>query len=167
MAELLRIRGAQPADYDRIIAVMDDWWGRPVATGLVRLFLDHFHGTSFVADAGDEHAARPAAGAAPELAGFLVGFLSQSRPDEAYIHYMGVAPGFRRAGLARTLYEEFFALARAGGRTTVRAITSPENRTSIAFHAAMGFSVTGPVAGYDGPGKDRVLFERALTRAGE
>jgi hypothetical protein len=61
-AELLRIGGAEPADYDRIIAVMDDWWGRPVSTSLVRLFLDHFHGTSLVADARDERAARPVAG---------------------------------------------------------------------------------------------------------
>jgi ribosomal protein S18 acetylase RimI-like enzyme len=161
MADLLRIRGAEPADYDRIIAVMDDWWRRPVATSLARLFLDHFNETSLVVDAGGEHAAGQA-GASPELAAFLVGFWSQSRPAEAYIHYMGVAPGFRRAGLARKMYEKFFALARAGGRTTVRAITSPENKTSIAFHTAMGFTVTGPVAGYDGPGKDRVLFERGL-----
>jgi ribosomal protein S18 acetylase RimI-like enzyme len=166
MAEL-RIRGAEPADFDRIIAEMDDWWGRPVSSGLVRLFLDHFYGTSFVVDAGgreDTGGGRAASqtGTDPELAGFLVGFWSQSRPAEAYIHYMGVAPGFRRAGLARKMYEEFFALSRAGGRTMVRAITSPENETSIAFHTAMGFTVTGPVPGYDGPGKDRVLFERGL-----
>lgn len=169
MAEQPRIRRAEPADYDRIVAVMDEWWGRPVAVGLSRLFLDHFGGTSFVAEtgAGDGAAATPAAGTpeagAPALAGFLVGFLSQSRADEAYIHYMAVGPRFRRAGLARALYERFFALARANGRTTVRAITSPENSTSIAFHTVMGFAVSGPVAGYDGPGRDRVLFVRSLA----
>ncbi len=154
MAEFPAIRHAEPTDYDRIVAVMDDWWGRPVAAGLQRLFLDHFTGTSLVAEAG----ARP-----PELAGFLAGFLSQSRPGEAYIHYAGVAPLFRRTGLASRLYGEFFALAWAGGRHTVRAITSPGNTASIAFHTSLGFTVTGPVTGYDGPGRDRVLFERHLA----
>jgi hypothetical protein len=54
------------------------------------------------------------------------------------------------------------ALARADGRTTVSAVTAPANTDSIAFHQAMGFSVTGPVAGYNGPGRDLVRFERAL-----
>lgn len=175
MAEQPRIRRAEPADYDRIVAVMDEWWGRPVAVGLSRLFLDHFDGTSFVAETGGRDGAAgapaagvpapgvPAAGAPAVLAGFLVGFLSQSCADEAYIHYMAVGPQFRRAGLARTLYERFFALARASGRTTVRAITSPDNAASIAFHSAMGFAVSGPVEGYDGPGRDRVLFVRSLV----
>jgi L-amino acid N-acyltransferase YncA len=44
----------------------------------------------------------------------------------------------------------------------VSAVTAPVNSGSIAFHRAMGFSVTGPIAGYDGPGRDLVRFERAL-----
>ncbi len=150
MTEVPWIRGAEPADYDRIVAVMDDWWGRPVASGLPRLFLDHFARTSLVAET------------TPALAGFLAGFLSPSREGEAYIHFAGVAPRFRRAGLARRLYAEFFAIARTDGRHTVRAITSPQNMGSIAFHSSMGFTVTGPVPGYDGPGLDRVLFELRL-----
>jgi ribosomal protein S18 acetylase RimI-like enzyme len=153
MAEI-QVRAAEPADYDRIVAVMDGWWGRPVAAGLPRLFLDHFAGTSLVAETGDA--------ATSELAGFVAGFLSQALPGEAYIHYAGVAPRFRRAGLARRLYEEFFALARAAGRRTVRAITSPDNSASIAFHTSMGFTVSGPVRDYDGRGRDRVRFERRL-----
>lgn len=43
------IRPAEPSDYDRIVAVIDDWWGRPVRAVLPRLFLDHFAGTSLVA----------------------------------------------------------------------------------------------------------------------
>lgn len=70
-----RFRAAQPADYDRIVAVMDDWWGRVVHTGLPRLFLNHFHRTSIIAERDSD------------LAGFLVGFLSPSVPDAAYIHF--------------------------------------------------------------------------------
>jgi predicted GNAT superfamily acetyltransferase len=146
----IEVRAAAPADYDRIIAVVDDWWGRSVQHALPRLFLDHFHATSFVAEAG------------ADLAGFLVGFLSPSLPDAAYIHFVGINPVFRGNGLARLLYEQFFQLATAGGRSVVRAVTAPVNSASIAFHAALGFSVTGPVPGYDGPSDSKMVFERRL-----
>lgn len=123
---------------------------RPVLGALPRLFLDHFHRTSLVID-------EPAG-----LPGFLVGILSPSEPQQAYIHFAGVAPHARRLGLAELLYDTFFALARADGRTTVSAVTAPVNTGSIAFHRALGFSVTGPLAGYNGPGRDLVRFERAL-----
>jgi predicted GNAT superfamily acetyltransferase len=149
---MIPLRTAEPADYDRIIAVVDDWWGRPVRHALPRLFLDHFHTTSFIAE-GDG-----------DLAGFLVGFPSPSLPDEAYIQFVGVHPRWRGTGLARVLYERFFALATADGRSVVRAVTAPQNSASIAFHTAMGFIVTGPIPDYDGPGSAKMLFERRLTR---
>lgn len=143
-------RPARPADYDLIAAVVDEWWGRPLLPSLPRLFFDHFHQTSLVIDS-------PAGPAA-----FLVGILSPSDRCRAYIHFVGVAPQARQRGLGRVLYEAFFALARADGRSVVSAITSPVNSGSIAFHRSLGFSVTGPVPGYDGPGRDRVFFERQL-----
>jgi ribosomal protein S18 acetylase RimI-like enzyme len=149
------IRPAQPGDHRRISPVMDGWWGREVRAMLPRLFLDHFHRTSFVAERGSE------------LAGFLVGLLSPSIPDLAYIHFVGVDPASRGTGLGRELYRRFFALALEDGRERVRAVTSPQNTGSIAFHRAMGFSVTGPVADYDGPGTSRMVFERSLRRPGE
>ena len=139
-----------PADYDAIAAVVDDWWGRPIHGAFPRLFFDLFYRTSLVADGPDGPAA------------FLVGILSPSDSESAYIHFVGVAPQARKSGLARALYERFFALARADGRSAVRAVTSPVNTGSIAFHAALGFAVTGPVTGYDGPGRDLMVFTRAL-----
>jgi ribosomal protein S18 acetylase RimI-like enzyme len=143
-------RTAHASDYPAIAAVVDDWWGRSLLPTLPRVFLDHFHHTSLVID-----------GPGGPLA-FLVGILSPADPRQAYIHFVGVAPQARRQGLAELLYAEFFALARAEGRTTVSAITGPVNTVSIAFHRAMGFSVTGPIADYDGPGRDRMRFDRAL-----
>jgi ribosomal protein S18 acetylase RimI-like enzyme len=143
-------RIARASDYPAIAAVVDDWWGRPMLPTLSRLFLDHFHHTSLVID-----------GPGGPLA-FLVGILSPADPRQAYIHFVGVAPQARRQGLAELLYTEFFALARAEGRTTVSAITGPVNTVSVAFHRAMGFSVTGPITDYDGPGRDRMHFDRAL-----
>ncbi len=149
----LWLRAARPADYDRIIAVVDDWWGRPVRHALPRLFLDHFHDTSIIAERSGG-----------ELAGFLVGFCSPAQRDCAYIQFAGVAPGERRSGLARSLYQAFFEIAAKDGRHLVRAVTAPANAASIAFHAAMGFAVTGPVDGYDGPRCAKVLFERRLDQ---
>ena len=143
-------RPARASDYEAIAAAVDAWWGRPVLDALPRLFLDHFHRTSLVIDGPG----------GPQA--FLVGILSPSEPRQAYIHFAGVAPQARRQGLAQLLYAEFFALARADGRTAVSAVTAPANGGSIAFHRAMGFSVTGPVAGYDGPGRDLIRFDRAL-----
>ena len=148
--EDIRLRTATAADYDQIIAVVDDWWGRPVRQALPRVFVDHFHATSAIAESGGE------------LAGFLIGFLSPSEPDAAYIHFVGVHPSLRGNGLARILYERFFALARANARQRVSAITAPQNAGSIAFHTAMGFTVTPPIPDYDGEGSPKVLFERRL-----
>lgn len=145
-----RPRPATPADYEPIAAVLDEWWGRPVMAALPRLFFDLFHRTSLVIDGP----------AGPQ--GFLVGILSPSSPREAYIHFAGVAPHARNLGFGRVMYEAFFGLARTDGRGVVTAITSPANTGSIAFHRRMGFTVTGPVPGYNGPGADRIVFRRPL-----
>lgn len=144
------LRQARPSDYEAIAAVVDEWWGREILPLLSRLFLDHFYRTSLIAEGPDG------------LGGFLIGILSPSEADRAYIHFVGVAPRARRHGLAGTMYERFFQLARAEGRQTVKAITSPANRVSIDFHRRMGFTVTGPVADYDGPGRDKVVFNREI-----
>jgi predicted GNAT superfamily acetyltransferase len=62
------------------------------------------------------------------------------------------------------LYQAFFEMAATDGRRVVRAVTAPVNSTSIAFHAAMGFSVTGPVRSTATTVRAprRVLFERRL-----
>ena len=145
-----RPRPARPDDYNEIAAVADDWWGRPVVGSLPRLFLDLFHRSSLVIDGPD----------GPDA--FLIGILSPADPDRAYIHFVGVAPRARHAGLGRVLYEEFFAMARADGRRTVSAVTAPVNTDSITFHQSMGFTVSGPIPDYNGPGRDLVTFERPL-----
>jgi ribosomal protein S18 acetylase RimI-like enzyme len=147
------IRHAQPSDYGRVIGRVNAWWGgRDMAPMLPKLFFVHFEGTSFVVDAEDG-----------QLAGFLIGFLSQTDPDEAYIHFVGVDPERRGEGIGRALYERFFAEARSHGRTVVRCVTSPVNEASVAFHEALGFEVERVAEDYDGPGEDRVLLRRSLT----
>lgn len=146
------IRQANASDYGRVIQHVDAWWGgREVASLLPRLFFIHFEGTSFVADREDG-----------SLAGFLIGFLSQTEPETAYVHFIGVAPAERGSGLGRELYERFFAAAREHGRTLVRCVTSPENTASLAFHEALGFTVSETIEDYDGRGESRVVLARRL-----
>jgi ribosomal protein S18 acetylase RimI-like enzyme len=122
-----------------------------MAPMLPTLFFLHFEGTSFVAE--DERG---------DLTGFVCGFLSQTNPDEAYIHFVGVSPDHRAEGLGRSLYERFFDEVRAQGRTVVRCVTSPANQRSVAFHEALGFEVERVAEDYDGPGEDRILFVKRL-----
>jgi ribosomal protein S18 acetylase RimI-like enzyme len=125
-----KIRHVRPSDHARIIAVMPGWWGgRDLTHLLPELFLEHFGDTSFVVEQESN------------LIAFLIGFMSQSHPDEAYIHFIGVHPDHRKIGIASALYEQFFEICRSRGRSIVRAITSPVNTGSIDYHTRMGFQV--------------------------
>ncbi len=146
------VRHAKPSDYGRVIGRVNVWWGgRDMAPMLPRLFFLHFEGTSYVAEDAEG-----------DLAAFLCGFLSQTDPVEAYIHFVGVSPEHRGGGLGRLLYERFFTEARDQGRTVVRCVTSPANEESLAFHRALGFEVDRIAEDYDGPGEDRVLLVKRL-----
>ncbi|HET9522452.1 MAG TPA: GNAT family N-acetyltransferase [Candidatus Limnocylindrales bacterium] len=158
-----RFRRPVEADHPMVVALVDEWWGgRKLHDLLPRLWFQHFCGTSWIVEA----AGRPI--------GFLVGFISPDEPTLAYIHMVATDPNRRRRGLGRGLYERFFGDVAARGATRVRAITWPGNRTSVAFHRALGFRPTeGPgtmnlygtpsFPNYDYPGEDRVLFERRLS----
>jgi L-amino acid N-acyltransferase YncA len=159
----IELRRPVEADHARLIGQVDEWWGgRKVHALLPRLWLQHFTATSWVAEDADGR-----------LVGFLVGFVSPDRPDEGYVHMVGVSPNHRRSGLGRTLYERFFDDVRGRGVRSVTAVTWPGNRASVAFHRAMGFTPsegsgtqnlygTPAFADYDADGEDRVVFSRAL-----
>jgi len=149
-AHPMHIRQADPADYPYVIGVVDQWWGgRQMAAMLPKLFFVHFRDTSFVAE---EDGA---------IAGFLCGFRSQTFDDEAYIHFVGIDPERRGAGIARSLYERFFEAV--APRTIVRAVTSPVNEHSVAFHRALGFEAELSDDNYDGRGEARVLLVKRLA----
>ncbi len=170
LPEGLHLRTPTGEDHPRVLAVLDKWWGHFGGEGgsqqrsqlLPRLFFEHFTDTSALLEFPDR---RPAA--------FLIGFLSPSHPDTAYIHFVGVDPALQRIGVGAWLYERFFTAARDRGAHVVRCVTSPGNSASIAFHTARGFQVEPgdalidgvPVKrDYDGPGLHRVTFTRRLGR---
>ncbi|WP_391559205.1 GNAT family N-acetyltransferase [Robertmurraya sp.] len=138
-------------DYYKVIDVLNDWWGGRQMTHLLpRLFFEHFQSTSFIVEDNKV------------LSAFLIGFVSQTHQNEAYIHFVGVKPELRKNGLAKELYELFFTKVRNLGCNTVRCITSTVNEGSISFHKSMGFSVSLR-KDYAGSGQDRILFAKKIA----
>ena len=135
--------------------------GRDLTAMLPKLFLNHFNDTSFVAESLNR------------MVGFLIGFLSPSLnlKNEAYVHFMGVHPDFRKRGIGKTLYERFFEICRNQDRTVVRACTSPVNKGSVEFHEKIGFQLEpgddeingSPVTrDYNRPGDHKVRFKKII-----
>jgi ribosomal protein S18 acetylase RimI-like enzyme len=150
------VRQAVLADHAPIVRAIDEWWGGRQLSGLLPpLFLENFAGSSLVAEDG-----------AGDLAGFLVGFDSPDHPGEAYVHFIGVRPDQRSAGLGRDLHERFARAAQTRGVHTVRCVTSTVNAASIAFHTALGFQIDGTDAPQVAAGIDdthgHVRFVRRL-----
>lgn len=163
----LTFRRPTADDHPRVVGVIDDWWGgRRMRLILPRLWFEHFAGTSWVVDRSDGR-----------LAGFVVAFISQDDPATGYVHMIAAEPNCRRRGLGRSLYERAFADLAGRGARRVLAVTWPGNRTSIAFHRALGFRVddgpgtqrlygTPAHVDHDGHDEDRVVFIHDLDETG-
>jgi ribosomal protein S18 acetylase RimI-like enzyme len=154
------IRHAEPSDYDPVISNLNDWFGgRSMSDMLPKLFFVHFRETSFVTEKDNQ------------IIGFLTGFWSQTFANEAYIHFVGVHPDYRKQGVGRALYERFYETVKQHGCKVVRCLTGPTNKRSIVFHTRMGFQIepqgttidgVAVFRNYDGPDNDRVLFVKRL-----
>jgi hypothetical protein len=69
-------------DYFKVMDVINNWWGGRQMTHLLpRLFFEHFQSTSFIVEDVNNR-----------LSAFLIGFVSQTHPNVAYIHFVGVNP---------------------------------------------------------------------------
>ena len=80
-----------------------------------------------------------------------------------YVDRVVVADSARGRGLARALYDDLFAAARAAGheRIVCEVNADPPNPASDAFHAALGFEVVGTAAIHGGK-KTVTYLERRL-----
>ena len=154
----MEIRPITVPEYDRVREEIVDFWDSDRTQAMHQtMYLHEFGESCLAAVEGDR------------VLGYLVGFSSQSRPA-GYVHLVGVRRAARGRGVARALYEHFARWAAGRGCTYLRAITSPTNTDSIAFHRALGFSLEGDaeekglpvVADYGGPGVHRVVFRRPL-----
>jgi len=140
---------------------MPGWWeGRDLTSMLPKVFFVHFNNTVYLAELKNE------------LVGFLVGFLSQSDENVGYIHFVGVHPTYRKAGIGRLLYQKFYAACRTKHRSIIKSCTSPINKLSIDFHIRMGFDIEPGDAMVDGipvimnylrSDDPKVLFKKELS----
>ena len=126
---------------------------------LPKLFFVYFFETSFIAESDEK------------IIGFLSGFLSQTHLEEAYIHFVGIHPYFRKHGVGSALYRQFFQTVQEFGRVRIKCVTSSVNKSSIAYHLHMGFEAEPSQTqedgvpyhlDYDGVGEHRVLFVKYL-----
>jgi GNAT superfamily N-acetyltransferase len=150
-----RIRQATKADYDVIVTSLPAFWGARGEDAAVRevhqaLFLHEFGDTAYVADDGS-------GGVAAYLFGFVAG-----ANGPAYVQVVAVRDTHRHLGLATLLYEEFIRAAKNRGARSLKAVTTTQNTSSIAFHQSLGMSAT-EVPDYAGPGRPRVVLSRDLS----
>ncbi len=154
-ADGIEIARCTKADFDQILAQVAAFWGSDRTLALHHpMFLYEFGDTAYVIRDGDQ------------VVAYLFGLLSQTEPV-GYVHLVGVREGHRRRGLAQRLYEHFATYARAQGCTELKAVTTPGNRASLAFHARLGMLPAGGavpvVRDYAGPGQDRVVLRKRLV----
>jgi len=156
----LIIRNVKPSDHEKVVSVIPQWWnGRDLSSTALKIFFVHFNDTSFIAEISGE------------LAGFLIGFMSQSEKNVGYAHLGGVHPEYRKAGIARLLLHEFIQACKINNRSVVKSCTAPVNKLSIDFHKQMGFTIEqgdGTIEGvpvtldYLGKNNHKVLFKKEI-----
>jgi GNAT superfamily N-acetyltransferase len=141
-------------DYDQILADLSEFWDGRDTRHLHHPFLIHeFGNTAFVIRNG------------PRVVAYLFGFISQSQPV-GYVHTVAVRASARRRHLAHLLFGHFVEVARRHGCRHIKAITTPSNLGSIAFHKSLGMQLLGApnadgipvVPDYAGRGAPRVVF---------
>jgi GNAT superfamily N-acetyltransferase len=156
----MNVRRMTKPDFDRIVEVIDHWWGGPIGTFAHPIFFYELGEQALVAEQGSE------------MIGFLLGFVvphgapARANGSDAartgYVHLVGIHPDYRRRGVGRLLYDRFTQDCRAAGCVRMKAITTPGNEGSIRFHVALGWNVQ-EVDDYAGPGRRRIVFTKPLA----
>jgi GNAT superfamily N-acetyltransferase len=152
MGERIGAQSPQPAtieDLQAVVAAIEDFWDERDMSGLHQALYVHEFGDTALVIRGEQG----------RVLAYLLGFLTPA--GVGYVHVVAVRLDQRGGGLARSLYDEFESLVRARGAVALKAITSPANTVSHAFHRALGFSAS-EVAGYSASGEARTIFWREL-----
>ena len=146
------------ADFDQIITDFVDFWGDERTKSLHNpIYLYEFGNTAYVAKEGEK------------VIGYLFGLFSQTAPV-AYVKFIGVRRSHQKKGIGQQLYEHFTDFAKTKGCKELKAITSPTNKGSVAFHRRLGMELLGEpneegipvVRDYGGPGIHRVVFRKKI-----
>jgi len=152
MDERSGVSAPEPArieDLQEIVRELAEFWGERDTTHLHHaLYIHELGDTSLVIRDGDGR-----------ILAYLLGFITPARVG--YVHVVAVRAGHRGRGLARSIYGSFESLARARGAVALKAITSPANTSSHAFHTALGFGAR-EAPGYSASGEPCTVFRREL-----
>jgi GNAT superfamily N-acetyltransferase len=154
------VRRMTKSDFDRIVEVIDHWWGGPIGTFAHPIFFYELGDLALVIEQGTD------------MIGFLFGFIvppvgppTATASDVArtgYVHLVGIHPDYRRRGVGRQLYDRFVSECRGAHCVRMKAITTPGNEGSIRFHVALGWIVQD-IEDYAGHGRRRIVFTKELT----
>jgi ribosomal protein S18 acetylase RimI-like enzyme len=149
----IAIEGVRDGDLADILRNYERFWGdRDLPRYLHHpMFFLEFADTAFVAR-------DPGSG---EIAGYLLGFVAPT--GDGYIHFVAVRDDSRTLGLGRRLYEVFEKAVRDRGAVALKALTSPENESSVAFHKRVGFTEMTRVENYGGSGRTRIVMRKPLS----
>jgi ribosomal protein S18 acetylase RimI-like enzyme len=147
----IRIRRAQAHDLAVVTNAARQWWGLGSGFALPARMRSRLDRASFVAEA------------AQSLVGFLIGEVpTQPNVCDPLVRVVGVAPPHRSRGIGRSLYEDFFALARSAGHQAVQVLVPPSNDAAMAFHRALGFDYCHSFAERPMPQGERLAMRREI-----
>jgi GNAT superfamily N-acetyltransferase len=147
----LEVERATKEDYDEVLASLPRFWGARDVAGL--------HHPMFIAEFGDT--ALIIRDRQRGVAAYLFGFVVAAKA-RGYVHLVAVREDHRGLGLGRSLYAAFERLALTTGCREIKAITTPANAGSIAFHEALGMQAV-EIEDYAGIGHPRVVLTRPLA----
>jgi diaminobutyrate acetyltransferase len=161
--EELNIRNTLEEDFVEIAELAENCSPMEIErNSIYHIFTKFFKSTSFVAEFPSG-----------EIAGFILGFISQENPEESYIHMLCTDPKIRGKGIGRKLVEKFLNTSALKGCKKVYLIVKPINWNSISFYRKLGFledksrdtmNIMGATAirNYDGMGEHMVVFYKLL-----
>lgn len=146
-------RIATRRDFDEIVSSPSPFWGdRDVRHLHHPMMIEEFGDSALVMEDERGH-----------VAAYLFGMIVNEK-RRGYVHVIAVRSDQRGHGHGRRLYDAFGQLAAARGCVEIKAITTPSNAASIAFHESIGMS-RQEIPDYSGPGRTRVIFLRDLKPA--
>jgi GNAT superfamily N-acetyltransferase len=145
-------------DYNQILDELRDFWDSRETRHLHHpMLIKEFGNSAFVIRNG------------ATVVAYLFGFASQTEPV-GYVHLIAVRASARRQRLGQKLFGHFVEFARQHGCRYAKAITTPTNFGSIAFHKSLGMRLLGEpntdgipiVQDYAGLNEPRVIFWKSI-----
>jgi ribosomal protein S18 acetylase RimI-like enzyme len=156
------VRNVFENDFLAIVDKSKEWGDIVIERDTIyHVLTKHFRSTCFIAEDRQR------------VIGYLLGFRSQTYPEEAYLHLVQVDPAMRGHGIGRRLFSQFEASVKAMGCKKIVTTSRPQNKTAAKFYEEMGFKpvesgdmveVDGvrAIKDYNGPGKHVVLWAKEL-----